>query len=104
MTILYISHIEVHTDNLGRYVTTLTQEVMSKINEHEEQIFLGIIKEIDEVEDVVEYHNSDYTEFDVLGSAVNKAISTVNEIAGVTYIAPVTEINNGWLYRVEIEY
>ena len=104
MTTLYISHIETHTDDLGRFVTTLTQEIMSKINEHEEQILLGVIKEMDEIEGVVECCNSDYTEFDVFGNAVKKAINTINAIAGVIYLAPITEINEGWLYRVEIEY
>ena len=104
MTTLYVSHVNVEQDNLGRWVTTLTQEIMTKINEHEEQILIGTIKEINEQEEVVAYCNDDYTEFDVLGSAINKAIQTINSIAGVTFIAPVTKIDEEELYKVEIEY
>lgn len=104
MTTLYVSKIETHTDDLGRFVTTLTQEIMSKINEHEEQILVGVIQELHEQDEVMEYCNSDFTEFDVLGVAVNKAINTINTIAGVTYLAPITEIKDDEMYRVEIEY
>ena len=104
MTTLYISKMETFTDDLGRYVTTLTQEIMSKINEHEEQLLVGTIQELNERDGVMEYCNSDFTEFDVLGVAVNKAINTINTIAGVTYLAPITEIKDDEMYRVEIEY
>lgn len=104
MTALYISHVETHTDDFGRQFTILTQEIVSEINEYEEQIFLGVIKELDEKEGVVEYCNSDYTELNVFGNAVNRAISIVNSVAGVNLIAPIDEICNGWLYRVEIKY
>ena len=104
MTTLYISKMETFTDDLGRYVTTLTQEIMSKINEHEEQLLVGTIQELNERDGVMEYCNSGFTEFDVLGVAVNKAINTINTIAGVTYLAPITEIKDDEMYRVEIEY
>ena len=104
MTVLCISKMETFTDDLGRYVTTLTQEIMSKINEHEEQILVGTVQELHKQDGVMEYCNSNFTEFDVLGIAVNKAIENINNVAGVTYLAPTTEIKDDEIYRVEIEY
>lgn len=104
MTTLYISKMETFTDDLGRFVTILTQEIMSKINEHEEQILVEVIQELHKQDGVMEYCNSNFTEFDVLGVAVNKAINIINTIAGVTYLAPITEIKDDEMYRVEIEY
>lgn len=104
MTTLNISHMKVHTDDLGRYVTTLTQEVMVKINQTEEDLFISVLKEIDEQDNCIEYHNEDYSEIDVSGYGVNKAIETINSIAKHTFIAPVTEISNNEIYRVDIEY
>ena len=106
MTTLYISHMKVHTDDLGRYVTTLTQEVMVKINQTEEDVFVDVLKQVDEqsgCEDI-SYNNDNFTVIDVSGYAINKAIETVNNIAQHTLIAPVTEIKGKEMYRVEIEY
>ena len=107
MTTLYISHMDVSVDNLGRLVTTLAQEIISKINEHEERIFIDTLCELDGEEgdgEFIQYHNDNYTELDVFGEAVNKAIDTVNSVAKHTLLAPVTEIKDDQLYRVEIEY
>lgn len=104
MTVLYISHMNVHTDDLGRYVTTLTQEVFVKVNQMEEDIFKNTLIEVDENEGCIEYHNDYYSEIDVSGNGVNKAIETVNKVAGHTLIAPVTSISNNEIYRVEFEY
>lgn len=103
MTILYISELKVHQDDLGRYVTTLTQEVMVKVNQAEETMFLDTLKFMDEGNDYIEYNRND-EELDVLGVAVNKAIECVNGLTGHTLIAPITEIKNDQLYKVELEY
>lgn len=104
MTVLYISHMNVSTDDLGRYVTTLTQEVMVKINQTEENIFLDVLRQVDEQEGCIEYNNDLWEEIDCSGYGVTKAIETVNRLAGHTLIAPVTEISNNELYRIEIEH
>ena len=104
MTVLYISHMNLHTDELGRYVTTLTQEVMVKVNQAEETMFLDTLRLIDDTEGCIEYNNDDWTEIDVSGYAVNKAIQCVNGLTGHTLIAPVTNISDNEIYRVEIEY
>ena len=104
MTVLYISHMNVSQDDLGRYVTTLTQEVMVKINQTEEDIFLDVLRQVDEQEGCIEYNNDLWEEIDCSGYGVNKAIETVNKLAGSNLINPVTSISNNELYRVEIEH
>lgn len=104
MTTLYISELKVNQDDLGRYVTTLTQEVFVKVNQAEEDLFVATLDEVDENEGCIEYHNDYYSEIDVSGNGVNKAIETVNKVAGHTLIAPVTSISNNEIYRVEFEY
>ena len=104
MTVLYISHMNVSTDDLGRYVTILTQEVVVKINQTEENIFLDVLRQVDEQEGCIEYNNDLWEEIDCSGYGVNKAIETVNRLAGHTLIAPVTEISNNEIYRIEIEH
>ena len=104
MTVLYISELKVHQDDLGRYVTTLTQEVFVKVNQVEEDLFKNTLIEVDENEGCIEYHNDYYSEIDVSGFGVNKAIETVNNVAGHTLIVPVTSISNNEIYRVEFEY
>ena len=104
MTVLYISEVTTDTDDLGRWVTTLTQEVMCKINNYEEKIFLDTLRQLDEGTGCISYRNSDDTELEVWGNAVKKAISTVNSVANHEVLAPVTEIYDGSLYRIEIEY
>lgn len=104
MTVLYISHMNVSQDDLGRYVTTLTQEVMVKINQTEEDIFLDVLRQVDEQEGCIEYNNDLWEEIDCSGYGVNKAIETVNNIAKHTLIAPVTEISNNEIYRIELEH
>ena len=107
MTTLYVSKMEVNTDELGRYITTLTQEIFSKINENEEKIFRNVLIEVDSNEgngEYIEYHNDDYTIIDVKGVAIQKAIYTINSINKVIALAPITEIEDDSTYRVEIEY
>lgn len=104
MTILTISHMDTHTDELSRVVTTLTQEVFVKVNQSEEDLFKSTLIEVDENEGCIEYHNDGYSEIDVSGYGVSKAIDTVNSIANHTLIAPVTSISNNEIYRVEFEY
>ena len=107
MATLYISHMNVTTDHLNRFVTTLTQEILAKINEHEERIFIDTLCEIDRMDDdgeIIQYHNEDYTEIDVFGDAVKKAIDTVNSVAKHTLLAPITEIHENELYRIEFEH
>ena len=104
MTILYISDLKVHQDDLGRYVTTLTQEIMVKVNQAEEIMFLDTLKLMDDVEGCIEYNNDDWTEMDVMGYAVNRAIEGVNGLTGHTLIAPVTKIEDTNLYRIEFEH
>ena len=104
MTVLYISHMNVSQDNLGRYVTTLTQEVMVKVNQAEETMFLDTLRLIDDTEGCIEYNNEDWSELDVSGYGLNKAIECVNGLTGHTLISPVTYIENNELYRVELEH
>lgn len=107
MTVLYISELKVHQDDLGRYVTTLTQEVMAKINANEERIFIDTLVELDSNEgdgEYIQYHRDDYSELDVQGIAIKKAMDTINSINKVIHLAPITEIHDNDLYRVEIEY
>ena len=104
MTILYISELKVHQDDLGRYVTTLTQEVMVKVNQAEETMFLDTLRLIDDTEGCIEYNNEDWSELDVSGYGLNKAIECVNGLTGHTLISPVTSIENNELYRVELEH
>lgn len=104
MTVLYISHMNLHQDELGRYVTTLTQEVMVKVNQAEETMFLDTLRLVDDTEGCIEYNNDDWTEIDVSGYAINKAIQCVNGLTGHTLIAPVTNISDNEIYRVEFEY
>ena len=102
MTTLYISHMAVNVDNLGRYVTTLTQEVMVKINQQEEDLFLSTIRAGDGIIGDVEYDNNDT--LDVSGSLVDVAIKSVNNTVKHTLIAPITEIKDDQLYRIEFEH
>ena len=106
MTVLYISDLKVHQDNLGRYVTTLTQEVMVKINQIEEDIFVSTLDEVDEQEDCIEYSDEgeNCTVIEAKGYAINKAIEVVNNVAKHTLIAPITKIENNNLYRIEFEH
>ena len=106
MTVLYISKNEWHTDELGRFITVLTQEVHSKINMNEEDIFLGVLRELDDEHDneVIEYHDDSWENLDVHGWAVNKAIEAVNKVAKRTILAPVTKIHEAGTYRIEIEH
>lgn len=104
MTILYISELKVNQDDLGRYVTTLTQEVMVKVNQAEEDTFLDTLRLIDDTEGCIEYNNEDWNELDVSGYGVNKAIECVNGLTGHTLISPVTSIENNELYRIEFEH
>lgn len=105
MTTLYISKIEVHQDELGRYVTTLTQEVMVKVNVNEEQTFRDTMHLMDKGdEDLIEYESGDNSEYDVYGKAVNKAIQVVNDTVQHKLIAPITTIEDDSLYRVEFEW
>ena len=107
MTVLYISHMKVEQDELGRWVTTLTQEIMCKINTYEERLFISTLAELDAEEgngEYIEYHREDYSELDVKGIAVKKAIDTINSVNRVIHLAPITEIHDNALYRVEIEY
>lgn len=106
MTILTISHMDTHTDKLSRVVTTLTQEVFVKVNQSEEDTFKSILRQVDEesgCEDI-SYNNDDWTDVEVSGYAVNKAIETVNSIANHTLIAPITEIDDKGLYEVRFIY
>ena len=106
MTILVISHMDTHTDKLSRIVTTLTQEVFVKVNQAEEDIFVDVLKQVDEqsgCEDI-SYNNYNWSDIEVSGYAVNKAIETINNIAGHTLIAPVTEINDKDMYEVRFIY
>ena len=104
MTVLYISEVTTDTDDLGRWVTTLTQEVMCKINNYEENIFLDTLRQLEETTECISYRNDNDTELEVWGNAVKKAMETVNSVAGHKLLAPVTEIYDGSLYRIEIEY
>lgn len=106
MTILYISELKVHQDDLGRYVTTLTQEVFVKINQAEEDLFVAILDEVDEQEDCIEYSDEgeNCTTIEARGYAINKAIEVVNNVAKHTLIAPITKIEDNNLYRIEFEH
>ena len=106
MTVLYISELKVHQDDLGRYVTTLTQEVMVKVTQAEEDIFVDVLKQLDEQEDCIEYTNEgeNCTEIEARGYAVNKAIEVVNNVAKHTLLAPITKIEDDNLYRIEFEH
>jgi hypothetical protein len=103
MTILSISELKVHQDDLGRYVTTLTQEVFVKVNQAEEDLFVATL---DEQEDCIEYSDEgeNCTTIEARGYAINKAIEVVNNVAEHTLIAPITEIENDNLYRIEFEH
>ena len=103
MATLYVSHLAVSQDELGRYITTLTQEIVSKINSHEEQILIRTLLELDEQEGCIEYHNNNYSELDVRGTAVQKAINVINKVAGQELLKPVTKIDSEALYRIEVE-
>ena len=107
MTVLYISHMKVKQDELGRWVTTLTQEVMAKINPYAERTFINTLLQIDENEECIEFQREDYSELDVRGFAIQKAIDTVNgigKLGEVAPIKPITTIDKDAIYRVEIEY
>ena len=104
MTTLYVSHIETSTDELGRFVTTLTQEIYVKVNELEEDIFKDVIKQVNEAEGIIDFNTSDYSVIEVQGYAVQKAIDTVNKVAEHVLIAPVTKIEEDELYKVEFDY
>ena len=106
MTTLYISDLKVHQDDLGRYVTTLTQEVFVKINQAEEDLFVATLDEVDEQEDCIEYSDEgeNCTTIEASGYAINKAIEVVNNVAKHTLIAPITKIEDDNLYRIEFEH
>ena len=106
MTILYISHMDIRTDDLNRFVTTLTQEVMVKINQAEEDLFVATLDEVDEQEECIEYtdEGENCTTIEAKGYAINKAIEVVNSVAKHTLIAPITKIEDNNLYRVEFEH
>ena len=106
MTVLTISHMDVSHDELGRVVTTLTLEVMIKVNQTEEDTFKSVLRQVDEesgCEDI-SYNNDDFSDIEVSGYAVNKAIETINSIAEHTLIAPVTEVKNEDMYEVRFIY
>ena len=104
MTTLEISHTKTSTDDLGRFVTTLTQEVFVKVNENEEDIIKKVLQQLDNSVGCIEYRNEDYSVIEASGYGVNKAIETVNSISGVKYIVPVTSIDKNEIYRVEFIY
>ena len=106
MTVLYISQMNVSTDDLGRYVTTLTQEVMVKVNQAEEDLFVSTLDEVDEQEDCIEYSDEgeNCTTIEARGYAINKAIEVVNNVAKHALIAPITKIEDNNLYRIEFEH
>lgn len=106
MTTLYISELKVHQDDLGRYVTTLTQEVFVKVNQAEEDLFVATLDEVDEQEGCIEYSNEgeNCTTIEASGYGVSKAIEVVNNVAKHTLIAPVTSISNNEIYRIEFEH
>ena len=106
MTTLYISELKVHQDDLGRYITTLTQEVFIKINQAEEDLFVATLDEVDEQEGCIEYSNEgeNCTTIEARGYAINKAIEVLNNVAKHTLIAPVTSISNNEIYRIEFEH
>lgn len=104
MTTLFVEHMQTHTDDLGRFITTLTQEITVSVNSYEEKIFVDTLMQVDEQEGCIEYHNEDYSQLEVSGYGVNKAIKVINDIAGHTLLAPVTTIENNELYKVEFLY
>ena len=106
MTILYISELKVHQDDLGRYITTLTQEVMVKVTQAEEDLFVATLDELDEQEDCIEYSNEgeNCTEIEAKGYAISKAMEVVNNVAKHTLLAPITKIEDDNLYRIEFEH
>ena len=106
MATLYISEVSTDTDDLGRWVTTLTQEVMVKVNQTEENLFVSTIRAIQEADEELTdcYFNEDLTELEANGCVIEKAVETVNEAVGHSLIAPITDFEPTSIYRVEIEY
>ena len=101
MVATIISHMDVNTDSLGRFVTTLTQEIVTSINQHEEKVFIDVLLQVDEQTGCIEYHNDDYSQIEVTGYGVEKAIETVNSIASYRVLNPTTSIDKEELYKVE---
>lgn len=104
MAVLHISQMNVSQDDLGRYVTTLTQEVIVRVNQTEEDIFLDVLRQVNEQGGCIEYNNDLWEEIDCSGYGVNKAIETVNNVVEYALITPVTKISNNEIYRIEIEH
>ena len=110
MAVLYISHMTVESDDLGRWVTTLTQEVQTSLSEYQAEAFLNSLILLDEQkgfinnDHCIEYHNDNYTILDVKGYAVEKAMDTVNGLSQRDFINFTTGVDKEAIYRVEIDY
>lgn len=100
-TSIYIEHMNTHTDELGRFVTTLTQEICTNLNTYEEKIFKDTLCQIDEQVGCIEYHDDNYSHIECSGYGVQKAIDTVNSVASYKILVPVTSIKENKTYKIE---